>query len=109
MLDDVGRVHPYARPLSFRPPEGRPVDLRAEELGGAVGTEPLPVRMIVESPEACAWPAHPRTVLSGSGEPDPLASQPPQGAVLAPPATRRSERESGSRNPESAVLLGWAG
>jgi len=47
VLDETGRVRPYARPLSFRPPEGRPVNLRVEEMGGIAGTEPLPVGMVI--------------------------------------------------------------
>ena len=47
MIDDAGRVHPSARPLSFRPPDGRPVDLRVEQLGGVAGTEPLSVGMVI--------------------------------------------------------------
>ena len=54
MLDEVGRVHPYARPLPFRPPEGRPVDLRAEALGGVVGTEPELAAVLLEQLRAAA-------------------------------------------------------
>lgn len=46
MFDEDGRVHPYARRLSFRPPEGRPVELSVEDLGGVAGTDPLPVAVV---------------------------------------------------------------
>jgi hypothetical protein len=48
VLDATGRVHPYPRPLSYRPPDGGPsVDYRVEQLGGAVGDQPLSVRLVV--------------------------------------------------------------
>jgi hypothetical protein len=48
VLDETGRVHPYARPLSYRPPDGGPsVDYRVDETGGAVGDQPLPVGLVI--------------------------------------------------------------
>ena len=67
MLDEAGRVHPYARPLSFRPPEGRPVDLRAEELGGVAGTEPLPVGMVIVTRYRPGGEWRPRQLSAGAG------------------------------------------
>jgi hypothetical protein len=67
MLNETGRVHPYAGPLSFRPPDGGSVDLRAEELGGVAGTEPLPVGMVILTryrPEG-VW--QPRRLSAGAG------------------------------------------
>jgi hypothetical protein len=47
VLDGAGRVHPYARKLSLRQPDGQPVErLSAEELGAPVGKEPLPVGLV---------------------------------------------------------------
>lgn len=48
VLDDRGRVHPYARPLGLRTADeyrGRPVDV--SDLGGRPGRRPLPVGMVV--------------------------------------------------------------
>jgi hypothetical protein len=50
VLDGRGRVHPFAKPLSIRGAGGCDVHvraLRAEELGGALGTRPLPVGLVV--------------------------------------------------------------
>jgi len=47
MLDEDGRVHPYARQLSYRPPNRDAVDLKVEQLGGVAGTEPLPIGMVI--------------------------------------------------------------
>ena len=67
MLDEAGRVHPYARQLSFRPPDGRPVDLRAEELGGVAGTEPLPVGMVIVTRYRPGGVWQPRQLSAGAG------------------------------------------
>jgi hypothetical protein len=47
VIDEVGRVHPYAKRLSFRPPRGVPVVYQVDELGGVAGEEPLPVGLVV--------------------------------------------------------------
>lgn len=50
VLDRAGRVHPYARPLTVREGGGlRRTRRRAEEFGGRVGKEPLPVGLVVVS------------------------------------------------------------
>ena len=42
LLDESGRVHPFARKLSLRQPDGaRPLRCTANELGAPTGTEPL--------------------------------------------------------------------
>jgi hypothetical protein len=46
MFDMDGRVHPYARRLSVRPPEGKYYEIAAEDLGGVVGTGPLRVGLV---------------------------------------------------------------
>jgi hypothetical protein len=67
MLDEAGRVHPYARPLSFRPPDGQPVDLRAEELGGIVGKAPLPIGMVILTRYRPGGEWRPRRLSAGAG------------------------------------------
>ena len=47
MFHEDGRVHPYARQLSSRPPNRDAVDLKVEHLGGVAGTEPLPIGMVI--------------------------------------------------------------
>lgn len=50
VLDTEGRVHPYPRPLSVRQSTGSRVKrVPAEDLGGAIGTEPIPVGAIVRA------------------------------------------------------------
>jgi len=65
VLDEDGRVHPYARPLGIRADDGR-VSLRtAEQLGGIVGIDPLPLGTVVMTrylPEA-VW--RPRRAAPG--------------------------------------------
>jgi hypothetical protein len=47
VLDDQGRVHPYARRLSLRREEGgSPRRCEPEEFGGRAGRQPLPVGLI---------------------------------------------------------------
>ena len=67
MLDETGRVHPYARQLSFRPPDGLPVDLSAEELNGVAGTEPLPVGMVILTRYRPGGVWQPRQLSAGAG------------------------------------------
>jgi hypothetical protein len=50
VLDGRGRVHPFAKPLSIRGAGGCDTHAqarRAEDLGGTVGTQPLPVGLVV--------------------------------------------------------------
>ena len=50
VFDARGRVHPYPRPLSIRDGKGeRFGSYTAEELGGSVGSKPLPVGLVVVS------------------------------------------------------------
>ncbi|MEP7272453.1 MAG: hypothetical protein ABI882_13200 [Acidobacteriota bacterium] len=68
VLDDHGRVHPYARALAVRR-KGRlnPQRVRAESIGAEVGEKPLPVRLIVlcQYREGGKW--RPRTLSTGAG------------------------------------------
>lgn len=50
VFDPQGRVHPYPRPLSIRDQKGGHFgSYTAEELGGSVGSKPLPVGLVVVS------------------------------------------------------------
>ncbi len=65
VLDKNGLVHPYPRPLSIRGNNGHPRKVPVESLGGQIGTEPLPVGLVIVTeyqPEA-TW--HPRKLTSG--------------------------------------------
>jgi hypothetical protein len=66
VLDQQGLVHPYPRQLSIRQGVGkRNMRCDAAELGGKVGTEPLPITMVVSThyvPDA-VW--EPRQISGG--------------------------------------------
>jgi hypothetical protein len=50
VVDGRGRVHPFAKPLSLRDPEGGGArSVTAEELGAVSGTRPLPVGVVLLS------------------------------------------------------------
>jgi hypothetical protein len=68
ILDDHGRVHPYARTLSIRDGGPRPSGQRTvEDLGGRGGSEPLPVGLVVltEYRADAVWA--PRPLSAGQG------------------------------------------
>lgn len=50
VLDEKGRVHPFAKPLSIRTAAGRPQELiEVENLGGRAGTRPLRIGTILSA------------------------------------------------------------
>ena len=50
VLDDAGRVHPFARRLRLRGADGASfTDVHAAELGGTTGSESLPLGMVVST------------------------------------------------------------
>jgi hypothetical protein len=65
VLDERGRVHPYAKPMSVRENGGRPKEILPEDLGGTTGVKPLPVGLVVATSyrEAARW--RPRQLLPG--------------------------------------------
>lgn len=67
VLDATGLVHPYARPLSFRPPHGGQVEYRADQLGGVAGDEPLPVGLVVATRYRPGAEWDPQTLSPGAG------------------------------------------
>lgn len=69
VLDERGRVHPYAKPLAIRNVETmRQAKYKVEELGGLVGTDLLPVGLIVVSQyKRCARRWRPRRLSEGRG------------------------------------------
>jgi hypothetical protein len=64
VLDESGLVHPYAKPLSIRVDHGVGINHAVESLGGAPGTEPLPLGLIVLS----------QYLPGATWEPQPLSS-----------------------------------
>jgi hypothetical protein len=68
VLDEQGRVHPYAAALSIRQGNGAsPRKCPVETLGGRPGTEPLPVSVVVisEYQSGAVW--QPRVLSAGHG------------------------------------------
>jgi len=86
VLDERGRVHPYTIPLSIRPggDGAARTKYRAEEIGGVVGTHPLPVGLVMIT----------RWVRGGQFRPRPLSAGRAVLELLANtlPARRRPER-----------------
>lgn len=69
VLDDKGRVHHYARPLSIRE-RGlleKPKKYRVETLGGRAGVRPLPVGMVVVSKYKPGAKWRPKGLSEGEG------------------------------------------
>ena len=67
LLDERGRVHPYAIPLAIRPgPCGGPtMKYRAEDLGGVAGVGPLPVGLVLLTRYVRGTRFRPRPVSAG--------------------------------------------
>ena len=68
VIDERGRVHPFAKPLSLRREgEMRQENFRVEELGGCAGTKPLPVGLVLsaEYKPGARW--RPRPLSPGRG------------------------------------------
>lgn len=78
VLDERGRVHPYPRLLGLRSPgSDEQTKVRAEELGGRVGSKPLPVGMIVVSKYDAGARWRPRKLSAGQGALEVLANTVP--------------------------------
>ena len=69
VLDERGRVHHYARPLSIRGNghHKKPKKYQVETLGGRSGVKPLPVGMVVVSKYEPFARWRPRTLSEGEG------------------------------------------
>src|SRR3954449_10444243 len=67
VLDEAGHVHPYARPLSFRPPGGPPVDYAVVQLGGVAGERPVRIGLVVLTRYRPGAEWAPRPLSSGAG------------------------------------------
>jgi hypothetical protein len=78
VLDERGRVHPYPRRLGLRlPGTDEQTKVRAETLGGRVGTKPMPVGMIVVSQYQTGARWRPRKLSAGQGALEVLANTVP--------------------------------
>ena len=101
VLDERGRVHPYPIPLTIRPKPDRTVrtKYRAEEIGGMVGTRPLPVGLVLITRWLSGSRFRPRPISQGRAVLELLAN--------TLPARRRPERvlDTLTRVVSQAVVL----
>jgi hypothetical protein len=68
LLDRRGWVHPYPRPLGLRSQDSaRTKKIRVEDLGGATGSRPLPVHLIVSTTFKAGTVWRPRRLSAGKG------------------------------------------
>ena len=68
VLDSRGRVHPFSKPLELREEgEFRQTKITAAELGGHIGTKPLPVGLVLmtQFKNGARW--RPRKLTAGKG------------------------------------------
>jgi len=68
VLDGRGWVHPYPRPLGLRSQDSVRTDrIHVEDLGGAAGTRPVPVSLVLATAfkSGCTW--QPRKLSAGKG------------------------------------------
>jgi hypothetical protein len=65
VFDARGRVHPYPKALSIRENGGRPRRCSAEQLGGRVGSKPLPCAMVVVTDYRSAARWRPKPLSAG--------------------------------------------
>lgn len=68
VLDSRGRVHPYPRPLGLRSQDATITEkVRIEDLGGASGSKPIPVGLIVATSFKSGSTWRPRKLSTGKG------------------------------------------
>jgi hypothetical protein len=90
-LDREGRVHPFAKPLTIRGPDGCDLHARrcrAEALGGSVGLEALPIGLVAFTEHAPGASWRPTRLTHGQGVLEMLAHTVP--ARLRPEAALES-------------------
>jgi hypothetical protein len=66
VLDERGRVHPYARPLAVRR-DGKTVKVSAASISPRVGRQPLPVGLVVVSQYRQSGRWRPKELSTGAG------------------------------------------
>lgn len=67
VLDEAGRVHPYARPLAVRDEAGHVRNQPVASIGGTAGTEPLPVGSVLALRYEPGAPWAPRALTPSRG------------------------------------------
>jgi len=111
VLDERGRVHPYARPLGIRSPDSaRAVKVRAEEIGAEVGSKSLRIDLVVSTgfKPGARW--RPKKLTRGKGVLELLAntvsarSQPELALRVLPRALESARILKGVRGEASEVV-----
>src|SRR5712692_4675918 len=111
VLDERGRVHPYARPLGIRSPDStRARKVRAEEIGAHVGSKPLRVGLVVSTKfkDGARW--RPRTLTRGKGVLELMAntvsarSQPELALTVLPKALEVAQILKGVRGEATEIV-----
>ena len=111
VLDERGRVHPYARPLGIRSSDSaRATKVRAEEIGAQVGSKPLHVDLVVSTGFKAGARWRPRILTRGKGVLELLAntvsarSQPELALSVLPKALESARIVKGIRGEASEVV-----
>jgi len=105
VLDGKGRVHPFAKPLSIRGDGER----SAAELGGTVGSKPLPVGLIAFAPyrDGAAWRPRESSAAEGALEllkhTIAIRSDPPRAVAAVRAATGRARILRGNRGEAAEI------
>lgn len=111
VLDEQGRVHPYARPLGIRPPDSaRAAKVRAEDIGANVGSKPLRVELVVSTGYKPGARWRPRKLTQGKGVLELLANtvsarSQPQLALRVLPKALESARIMKSARGEASEIV----
>jgi serine kinase of HPr protein (carbohydrate metabolism regulator) len=110
VLDEAGRVHPYAKPLSIRSGGVSQVDHSVEAIGGSAGTDALEIGLLVVSsysPDA-VW--SPRQLSSGEAvlavleHTIPAQERPQQAMATITKAVQGAVALQGERGEASAIV-----
>ncbi len=111
VLDERGRVHPFARPLGIRAGDNaRATKVRAEEIGAQVGSKPLQVDLVVSTGFKAGARWRPRKLTRGKGVLELLAntvsarSQPELALSVLPKALESARIVKGVRGEASEVV-----
>jgi hypothetical protein len=68
VLDERGRVHPYARPLGLRRPNStKSQKIAAEKLGASIGSKPLPIGLVIATRYRVGTRWRPKEITAGLG------------------------------------------
>src|SRR5581483_914258 len=111
VLDERGRVHPYARPLGIRTdPTKRATKIPADKIGAQVGSKPLPIDLVISTGFKAGARWRPRKLTRGKGVLELLAntvsarSQPELTLRVLPKALASARIVKGVRGEASEIV-----